>query len=109
MGWNKGFTIMEETVMGAYKLGVLDKKLLTVLMKPYAGSDIDSGGRVGIRVNGKEIEDVVCEVLEIKLPKAPKLPRDRSKWTDKHHSADEDYGEAHYKAWRRATQKFGWD
>lgn len=108
MGWNTGFEIMEMTVMGAYKLGVLDKKLLTVLMKPYAGSDIDSGGRVGIRVRGKEIEDVVCEVLGIKLPAPPKLPRDRSKWTDEQCDQDQDYWDAHYDAWRRATKRFGW-
>lgn len=108
MGWNTGFEIMEATVMGAYKLGVLDKKLLAVLMRPYAGTDIDSGGRSGIRVRGKEIEDVVCEVMGISLPEPPKLPRDRAKWTDAHHHADADYGDAHYKAWRKATRKFGW-
>lgn len=108
MGWNTGFTIMEETVMGAYRPGVLDKKLLTVLMKPYSGSDIDSGGRAGIKVRGKEIEDVVCEVLGIKMPKPPRLPRDRSKWTVEHHQADEAYGEDHYETWRSATRRFGW-
>ena len=42
MGWNREYTIFESTVMGAYDLGVLSKDLLTVLMEPYRGIDIDS-------------------------------------------------------------------
>lgn len=52
MGWNAGYTIFESTVVGAYDLDKLDKGLLTVLMEPYRGSDIDSGGNVIIFTDG---------------------------------------------------------
>lgn len=96
MGWNQGFEIFEATVMGAYKLGVLDKKLLAVLARPYRDTDIDSGGRRGIRVNGLEVEEVVIVVAlgKEKLPNAPRLPRDFMKWTDEQSRlADEHYEE----------------
>lgn len=51
MGWNTGYTIFEATVIGAYDLGVLDKRLLAVLMEPYRGTDIDPGGS----------EDSICQ------------------------------------------------
>jgi len=72
MGWNEGFTIMEATVVGAYDLGKLDKALLEVLMRPYAGSDIDSGGRVGtLAKDGKSVERIVLHVSGVDVPPAP--------------------------------------
>jgi hypothetical protein len=64
MGWNKGYTIFEATVIGAYDLDKLDTGLLAVLMKPYADSDIDSGGRRGLlSKDGKSVEQVVVELM----------------------------------------------
>lgn len=63
MGWNTGYTIFEETVIGAYDLGKLDKPLLSVLMEPYRGSDIDSGGSQDLTSkDGLSVEEVVIKV-----------------------------------------------
>jgi len=63
MGWNTGFAIFEETVIGAYDLGKLDMQLLGVLMEPYRGTDIDSGGKMDLSTkDGKFIEQVVIEM-----------------------------------------------
>lgn len=63
MGWNTGYTIFEATVVGAYDLGLLNKDLLEVLMRPYAGSDIDSGGSCDLRAkDGKPVEEIVLFV-----------------------------------------------
>jgi len=59
MGWNQGFTIFEETICGAYRLGILDRKLFKVLAKPYAGSDIDEGGSNDTTVRGLSVKGFV--------------------------------------------------
>jgi hypothetical protein len=72
MGWNQGFTIFENTVIGAYNLGKLDIDLLDVLMEPYRDTDIDSGGKEGFLTNdGKFIEQLVIEVHGGSLPPKP--------------------------------------
>lgn len=72
MGWNQGYTIFEETVVGAYNLGKLDKALLTVLMKPYGNSDIDSGGSSELTSeDGKSVEQIVIETWGLKMPVEP--------------------------------------
>lgn len=88
MGWNKGYTIFEATVIGAYDLGKLDKALLAVLMKPYANSDIDSGGSRGLLTkDGKSVEQVVIELMGGKpTPPYPKDSDDEEVW-DAYHNA----------------------
>lgn len=109
MGWNKGYQIMEATVIGAYNLGILDKKLLKVLMEPYRGSDIDPGGKKDLKAKGGlSVEQVVCQVLKIKMPTKPKLPKNKSKWKPEHEKAHEEYVDAMYEAWSEATSRFGW-
>ena len=72
MGWNAGYTIFEETVVGAYDLGKLDKELLTVLMKPYRDTDIDSGGSRDLKSkDGKGVKQIVIETFGLEMPKAP--------------------------------------
>lgn len=44
MGWNEGYRLLEETVIGVYNLGKLDKSMVAALFEPYRGTDIDSGG-----------------------------------------------------------------
>lgn len=109
MGWNTEYTIMEATVIGAYNLGVLDEKLLKVLMEPYRDSDIDSGGSADLKAkDGKQVEEIVCGILGIKLPTKPKLPRDSDKWTDEQQAANDDYYDARHEAFHKATKRYGW-
>lgn len=109
MGWNTGFTIFEATVIGAYDLGVLDKKLLTVLMKPYSNTDIDSGGCMGLKTkDGKGIQQVVIETFGGTVPEKPKLPKDYRKWTDEQRDANDEYHERVYGLFNKVTKKFKW-
>jgi len=102
MGWNRGYTIFEATVVGAYDLGKLDKDLLAVLMRPYAGTDIDSGGRRGLlTTDGKTVEQVVIDIMEGgPLPPRPDENDDE---------ALDDYNDAMYGLFYDVTKKhFGW-
>lgn len=91
MGNNAAFTIFEATVIGAYDLGKLDKALLSVLMEPHRGSDIDSGGRRGLKTkDGKSVEQVVIETWGLKFP------------------VDDEDGEKTYEQFTRVTNKFDW-
>ncbi|MFH1984828.1 MAG: hypothetical protein ABIL58_23550 [Pseudomonadota bacterium] len=72
MGWNKGYTIFESTVVGAYDLGKLDKKLLRCLMEPYRGTDIDQGGSQGLLSrDGKGVVQIVIETWGLDMPQPP--------------------------------------
>lgn len=72
MGWNTGFRIFEATVIGAYDLGKLDKALLSALMEPYRGTDIDSGGSRNLTSkDGKEIQQIVVEAWGLEIPQKP--------------------------------------
>jgi hypothetical protein len=51
MGNNTAFTAFEATVIAVYNRGLFDQELLTELMKPYEGSDIDTGGETGTLAN----------------------------------------------------------
>ena len=105
MGWNTGFTIFEATVIGAYDLGKLDKDLLAVLMEPYRGTDIDSGGKECLKTkDGKEVEEVVIEVWGGSVPARPTVPNDPR-------SGDDPWGEywgAIDEAFSDVTDHFGW-
>lgn len=101
MGWNQGYTIFEATVIGCYDQGVLTKKVLSVLMEPYRGSDIDCGGSCDLLTHdGKGVEQVVIETLGMKLP--PEPPK----------TATEDERDAWYEKkgdlFNKVRSKFGW-
>lgn len=108
---------MEETVMGAYKLGVLDVKLLKVLMEPYRGTDIDSGGSADLKTKeGLEVPDIVIKMmtpavfkkLEPMRLKILKL-KPTAKCTDAQLELIEKYYDDRYKAFSKITDKiFGW-
>lgn len=103
MGWNKGYTVFESTVVGAYDLGKLDKEMLTVLMEPYRGSDIDSGGSCSLESkDGKGVEQIVIETWGQDMPKAPhgKYEDDPDAW--------DDYNDAVYDKFREISKQFGW-
>ena len=101
MGWNTGYTIFESTVVGAYDLGKLDKELLAVLMEPYRGTDIDSGGCSDLESkDGKDVEQIVIEVMG---GAAPAKPAD-----DLDDAAMDDYFDAKYEAFQKIAEAFGW-
>ena len=101
MGWNKGYTIFEATVIGAYDLGKLDKDMLTVLMEPYRNTDIDSGGCCDLKAkDGKEIKQIVVETWGLVIPPAPSPCSDEDAW--------DDYKDAVYNQMRIVTKHFGW-
>lgn len=109
MGWNTGYTIMEETVVKSYDLGVLDKALLAVLLEPYRDTDIDSGGEMGlVAKDGLDVVEIVCKVWGLELPACPDLNPDYEEWTEEEEQANEDYYEARNKAFRQVTKEFGW-
>lgn len=109
MGWNTGYRIFEETVVGAYDLGKLDKALLAVLMEPYRGSDIDSGGEQGLESkDGLNVVQIACKVWGVELPVKPDLPKDWDEWTEEQDEANEVYLEARDRAFRQITKHFGW-
>jgi hypothetical protein len=109
MGWNSAYTIFDATVVGAYDLGKLDKDLLKVLMEPYRGTDIDSGGSEGLTSkDGLDVRDIVLKVWGAEVPPEPELPEDEADWTDEHRKADNAYWEARSKAFRKITDEFGW-
>lgn len=103
MGWNTGYRIFEATVVGAYDLGKLDKEMLTVLMEPYRGSDIDSGGSADLESkDGKGVEQIVIEVWGLEMPQEPpgEYNYDSDAW--------DAYQEAVYDQFTIVTKHFNW-
>lgn len=110
MGWNRGYTIFEATVVGAYDLGKLDKALLGVLMEPYRGSDIDSGGEVGLSAkDGLGIREIVIKTWGAEPPAKPdgfdKRWQDRS---EIERAACDDYWDTLGEMFSEITREFGW-
>jgi hypothetical protein len=101
MGWNTGFRIFEKQVIDTYDLGKLDKELLSVLMRPFAYSDIDSGGEEGlITQDGKDIYQVVIGILGTELPEKPIETDDEELW--------EKYNDQIYEMFAKITDQFHW-
>jgi len=100
MGWNTGYEIFEQTVVGAYDLGVLSKELLAVLMEPYRDTDIDSGGRRGLlSKDGKGVEQIVVETFGKEWPVMPDGAGD---------DVSEDVWDRRYDAFQGVSGQFGW-
>lgn len=98
MGWNTGYTIFEATVIGAYNLGKLDKDLLAVLMEPYRGTDIDSGGKEFLlSTDGKEVEQIVIETWGLEMPAKPNNEAEQVEYDSKI-----------YDLFNKVTYHFGW-
>src|ERR1035437_41930 len=82
MGNNAAFTRFEAAVIAVYNRGVLDKELLSDLMRPYEGVDIDHGGMEGTLANdGFDIEEIVIRTFGKTLPARPDLPPNHREWT----------------------------
>lgn len=101
MGWNQGYTIFEATVIGAYNEGILDKKLLSVLMEPYRDTDIDSGGsRDLVSTDGKCVRQIVVETWGLVWPVLPDNPTE---------DEEDECWETRYNLFDKiASVEFGW-
>lgn len=109
MGNNSYYTIFQATVIGAYNLGKLDKELLAVLMEPYRGTDIDSGGSYDLTAkDGLDVEEVCIKTMVGRVPTRPRLPMDYKKWTVAQDKENEAYNEAMGEAFGAITDQFGW-
>lgn len=103
MGWNTGYTIFEATVVSVYDLGKLDKEMLSAIMEPYRGTDIDSGGRLGIKAkDGKMVEQIVIETWGLVMPGAPacEYVEDPDAW--------ESFSDEKYTQFSTVSKHFGW-
>lgn len=109
---------MEATVVGAYDLGVLDQKLLKVLLEPYRGCDIDHGGSQDLKAkDGLEADDIIIKIMDPKafeklekkrLP-LKKHPKDWARMSAKQEAEHEEFYEARFNAVHKITKKkFGW-
>lgn len=111
MGNNQAFSFMEATLIAVADAGALDAKLCAVLCEPYRDSDIDSGGRRGLRTkDGREIEQVVIEAMGGTMPTKPTV-KEPTKWsaTSEASEAWNAYHEAVYEAFHAITYNtFGW-
>lgn len=93
MGWNQGYTIYEATIVGAYDAGKLDRELLTAIMEPYRGTDIDHGGETGLLTkDGKSADQVAVETFGLK-------------WLTQEEDPD---GDKNYEAFKTVSDHFGW-
>jgi hypothetical protein len=105
MGWNQGYTIFEQTVIGAYNLGVLTKELLAVLMEPYRDSDIDSGGSCGLRsADGKGVEQIAVEAWGGTWPTSRPVKKE---WNGREYTENA-AEEEQFEAFEAVTEQFGW-
>ena len=65
MGWNRGYTIYEEQVVGLCDLEVLTPEVLDVVLNPFRGTDMDHGGERGLRTkSGLTADEVVVSVAD---------------------------------------------
>ena len=102
MGWNSGYTIFEATVVGAYDLGLLSKDLLCVLMEPYRGSDIDSGGSHDlVAKDGLDVKEIVVKTWGKKLPKKPEMKASNQEAVDRYYDRISDQ-------FYKITDQFDW-
>lgn len=64
MGWNEGYRVYEETVISTYDSGTLTPEVLRAIIKPYEDTDIDYGGRQGLKTrDGLSADEVVIKLL----------------------------------------------
>ena len=109
MGNNAAFTAFEATVIAVYNRGLLDQELLTELMKPYEGSDIDTGGEMGTLANdGLDIEEIVIKTFGVIVPSRPDLPADHQTWTGEQYAINDAYQELRAELFFDITNAQGW-
>ena len=109
MGNNAAFTAFEATVIAVYNYGVLDQKLLSELMEPYRGVDIDSGGMMGtLAKDGLDVEEIVIKTFGKTLPARPDLPKNHNDWTPEQEALNDAYQELRAATFFAITDQFGW-
>lgn len=65
MGWNSGYTVMEEQIVTLYDEKLLTKDILMAIMSPFKETDVDSGGSQDLRSkDGKSAENIICFIVE---------------------------------------------
>jgi hypothetical protein len=109
MGNNAAFTRFEATVIAVYNRGVLDKGLLSDLMRPYEGVDIDHGGMEGtLAKDGLDVEEIVIKTFGKTLPARPDLPPSHREWTPEQEALNDAYQEIRAETFFSITKQFGW-
>ena len=78
MGWNNGYTIIENTVIACYDRGVLDADLLDRIMEPFIGTDCDHGGCEDLVSKDGLLADMI--ICKIKRPEEYKNAMDAPEW-----------------------------
>lgn len=64
MGWNVGYTIIENTVVTLYDEGVLNKDILEKFIDPFIGCDVDHGGEMGLKAkDGLNADAIICKIM----------------------------------------------
>ncbi|MBU7006343.1 hypothetical protein [Phosphitispora fastidiosa] len=65
MGWNQGYTIMEQQVVALHDAGILTKEVLNALMEPFRDTDIDHGGCYDLKSkDGKTADEIIVFIME---------------------------------------------
>ena len=109
VGNNAAFTSFEATVIAVYNRGVLDKELLSDLMRPYEGVDIDHGGMEGtLAKDGLDVEEIVIKTFGKTLPARPDLPKNHNDWTPEQEALNDAYQELRAEMFFAITDQFGW-
>ena len=89
MGWNTGYAIMENTVVALYDSGVLTSELLDKIMKPFKGTDCDSGGSNDLKArDGSGVEEIICKTMK---PEKYKEVVENPKWHEGEEPETEDH------------------
>lgn len=64
MGWNKGYKILENTVVAVYNAGVLTAELLDKIAEPFKETDCDCGGGQGLKSkDGLNMAQIICKTM----------------------------------------------
>ena len=109
MGNNSAYTAFESITINAYNQGKIDRWLMSTIMNAWRNSDIDSGGSMGLLTcDGKNVEQVVIEVMGETFPKRPNVPEDYAERTKKQDEMHDRWLDRVDKKFRKITGKFGW-
>jgi hypothetical protein len=95
VGNNAAYSAFQHTIITIYDHEKLDLDLLDALAEPYRGSDIDSGGDIGLTAkDGKTLEEICILVVDPEW-----IPVKNAK----------DNTEEYYYKWKSITdERWGW-
>lgn len=102
MGWNTGWSIMEETVVNVYDTGALTLSVLEAILKPYKGTDMDMGGHSDLRAkDGKGLFEIVLLLMK---PEVYQSLKDKVYTAESEYTYEEDLYDEFYeirKTWMK--------